>query len=44
VDNNVILAGAIPAALMALCADFILGLIQRALIRTPMRTPVRTHH
>ena len=31
VDNNVILAGAIPAALMALCADFVLGLIQRSL-------------
>lgn len=31
VDNNVILAGAIPAAIMALMADFALGLIQRAL-------------
>jgi osmoprotectant transport system permease protein len=40
VDNNVILAGAIPAALMALCADFILGLIQRTLVPTR----VRTHH
>ena len=40
VDNNVILAGAIPAALMALCADFVLGLIQRSLVRRP----VRTHH
>jgi osmoprotectant transport system permease protein len=38
VDNNVILAGAIPAALMALSADFVLGLIQRSLLRT------RTHH
>jgi ABC-type proline/glycine betaine transport system permease subunit len=38
VDNNVILAGAIPAALMALCADFVLGTIQRALMRTPVRT------
>ncbi len=31
VDNNVILAGAIPAALMALVADALLGLFQRAL-------------
>jgi osmoprotectant transport system permease protein len=38
VDNNVILAGAIPAALMALCADFILGAIQRSLVRTRVRT------
>jgi ABC-type proline/glycine betaine transport system permease subunit len=30
----VILAGAIPAALMALAADFVLGLIQRRLVRT----------
>lgn len=29
VDNHVILAGAIPAALMALLADFALGLVQR---------------
>jgi len=33
VDNNVILAGAIPAALMALSADLVLGLIQRILVR-----------
>jgi osmoprotectant transport system permease protein len=33
VDNNVILAGAIPAALMALSADLVLGLIQRNLVR-----------
>ena len=33
VDNNVILAGAIPAALMALSADFLLGLVQRSLVR-----------
>ncbi|MGC2697890.1 MAG: ABC transporter permease [Candidatus Angelobacter sp.] len=33
VDNTVILAGAIPAALMALSADFLLGLIQRTLVR-----------
>ncbi|HEX4603974.1 MAG TPA: ABC transporter permease [Candidatus Angelobacter sp.] len=34
VDNNVILAGAIPAALMALSADLLLALIQRTLVRT----------
>jgi osmoprotectant transport system permease protein len=33
VDNNVILAGAIPAALMALSADLVLALIQRTLVR-----------
>ena len=33
VDNNVILAGAIPAAVMALSADLVLGLIQRTLVR-----------
>ena len=33
VDNNVILAGAIPAAVMALSADLLLGLIQRTLVR-----------
>lgn len=33
VDNNVILAGAIPAALMALTADLLLGLLQRSLVR-----------
>jgi osmoprotectant transport system permease protein len=38
VDNNVILAGAIPAALMALVADFVLGLIQRALVPARVRT------
>ncbi|HZE22546.1 MAG TPA: ABC transporter permease subunit, partial [Blattabacteriaceae bacterium] len=38
VDNNVILAGAIPAALMALVADFILGLIQRSLVPARVRT------
>jgi osmoprotectant transport system permease protein len=36
VDNNVILAGAIPAALMALCADLVLALAQR-LIARPQR-------
>lgn len=34
VDNNVILAGAIPAALMALSADLLLALVQRSLVRT----------
>ncbi len=33
VDNNVILAGAIPAALMALVADGAIGLIQRLIQR-----------
>lgn len=33
VDNNVILAGALPAALMALTADGALGLVQRMLSR-----------
>lgn len=33
VDDNVILAGAIPAALMALLADGLLGLLQRTLQR-----------
>ena len=33
VDNNVILAGAIPTAVMALSADLLLGLIQRTLVR-----------
>jgi osmoprotectant transport system permease protein len=33
VDNHVILAGAIPAALMALAADQLLGLAQRLLAR-----------
>jgi ABC-type proline/glycine betaine transport system permease subunit len=31
VDNRVILAGAIPAALLALLLDFILGLAERRL-------------
>lgn len=33
VDNNVILAGAVPAALMALIADALLGLLQSFLVR-----------
>jgi osmoprotectant transport system permease protein len=36
VDSNVILAGAIPAALMALLADFGLGFVQR-LVQHPNR-------
>ena len=36
VDNNVILAGAIPAAIMALVADGAIGLVQR-LIQRPRR-------
>ena len=36
VDNNVILAGAIPAALMALVADGAIGLVQR-LVQRPRR-------
>jgi osmoprotectant transport system permease protein len=31
VDNNVILAGAVPAALLALSADFLLGLLEKRL-------------
>ncbi len=30
-DNRLIIAGALPAALMALAADFLLGLTERAL-------------
>jgi osmoprotectant transport system permease protein len=33
VDNNVILAGAVPAALLALVADGAIGLLQRLLQR-----------
>jgi osmoprotectant transport system permease protein len=33
VDNKVILLGAIPAAIMALSADLLLGLVQRILVR-----------
>src|ERR1051326_381652 len=33
VDNSVILAGAIPAALLAISADLLLGVIQRRLLR-----------
>ena len=40
VDNNVILAGAIPAALMALSADLVLGADSAVLVRTR----VRAHH
>jgi osmoprotectant transport system permease protein len=33
VDNNVILAGAVPAAVMALLADVVLGALQHRLLR-----------
>ncbi|HET9840341.1 MAG TPA: ABC transporter permease [Candidatus Angelobacter sp.] len=33
VDNNVILAGAIPAALLAIAADLLLGALQRTLLK-----------
>jgi osmoprotectant transport system permease protein len=33
VDNKVILAGAIPAAAMALAADLLLGMLQRVVVR-----------
>lgn len=36
VDNQLILAGAIPAALLALLADFVLGLAERFLIKRPV--------
>jgi osmoprotectant transport system permease protein len=32
VDNTLILAGAIPAALLALLADGLLGLVERRLV------------
>jgi osmoprotectant transport system permease protein len=34
VDNKVILLGAIPAAILALSADLLLGMVQRMLVRT----------
>jgi osmoprotectant transport system permease protein len=37
VDNNVILAGAIPAALMALIADFLIGLLERLALHRAQR-------
>jgi osmoprotectant transport system permease protein len=37
VDNRVILAGAIPAALMALAADFLLGYAERHLVPSARR-------
>jgi osmoprotectant transport system permease protein len=37
VDNNVILAGAIPAALMALIADTLFGLLERVAVRRAHR-------
>jgi len=38
VDNQLILAGAIPAAILALLADFLLGLAERALSPKGLRT------
>ena len=32
VDNSLVLAGAIPAALLALCADSVLGFIEKRLV------------
>jgi osmoprotectant transport system permease protein len=32
VDNSLVLAGAIPAALLALCADGVLGFIEKRLV------------
>jgi ABC-type proline/glycine betaine transport system permease subunit len=31
VNNALLLAGAIPAGLLAICADFLLGLLERRL-------------
>jgi len=45
VDNNVILAGAIPAAAMALAADLALGTLQRLVVRhrrSQAISPIRT--
>jgi len=39
-DNTLVLAGAIPAALMALAADFVLGWLEKSL--SPMRARART--
>ncbi|MDR1727238.1 MAG: ABC transporter permease subunit [Acidobacteriota bacterium] len=36
VDDQLILAGALPAALLALAADFLLGLLGRAVTRKPL--------
>jgi len=38
VDNNVILAGAVPAALLALTADFLVGLLEKRLRDYTVRT------
>lgn len=42
VDNRLILAGAIPAALLALIADFLLGMLERHLRPGALRTRPRT--
>jgi osmoprotectant transport system permease protein len=38
VNNTLILAGAIPAALMALAADFLIGRLERRFVQGPVRT------
>ncbi|MCG8557197.1 MAG: ABC transporter permease [Proteobacteria bacterium] len=37
-DSYLILSGALPAAMLALCADFVLGYVERALIPRGVRT------
>jgi osmoprotectant transport system permease protein len=41
-DNNLLLAGALPAALLALTADFVLGLVERNFSTDVRRTTGRT--
>jgi osmoprotectant transport system permease protein len=43
VDNTLILAGAIPAAVLALVADFALGWIERRLLPAGIRAEARAH-
>ncbi len=38
VNNQLLLAGAIPAALMALAADFLLGLVEARLWKSRLKT------
>jgi len=40
-DNTLVLAGALPAALMALAADFLLGLVERSLAPSRIRSQHR---
>ena len=42
VDNNMILAGAIPACLLALAVDYLLGLVEELV--TPMATLITPEH